>query len=67
MRGRAKITICNHNGTQEKYLTDPEETYGICGCGYSFFFDNGRRMIVHPNSIHKLIIDEMPEEKDKEK
>ena len=56
---QAKITIEKLDGTKEEFLTDPGRTYGITGIGYSFEYDNGRQMIIHPNCVFRLIIDEI--------
>ena len=59
----ANITIEKHDGTVEKFKTDPADKYGcgwgITAVGYSFRYENGRQMIVHPNSVFRLIIDEV--------
>ena len=59
MINQAKITIINHDKTEESYITDPGSCYGITGIGYSVFFNNGRQLIIHPNSVNKIIIDEL--------
>lgn len=52
------ITIEKFDGTKEVFSTDPGECYGITAIGYSFRYDGGRHMIVHPNSVYRLIIDD---------
>ena len=67
----AIITIEKFDGTVEKIKTDPADKYGcgwgITAIGYSFRYENGRQMIVHPNSVYRLIIDEIEECEDLEK
>ena len=73
----AIITIEKLDGTVEKIKTDswdlkddPFKKHGLTAIGYSIFYENGRHMIVHPNSVFRLTIDEfdekeeLPEEKE---
>ena len=56
---QSKITIINHDKSVEEYITDKNSLSGITGIGYSFWFENGRQLIIHPNSVNKIIIDEV--------
>lgn len=58
----AIVTIEKHDGTSEVFRTDDNENYGITGIGYSFRYENGRQMIVHPNSVYRLIIEDKQED-----
>lgn len=54
----AVVTIEKHDGTKEIFETTPGESYGITGIGYCFRYQNGREMIIHPNSVFRLIIED---------
>lgn len=72
----AKIKIEKLNGDVEEIITDTypvsvnkgelyySKTHGITAVGYSITFGNGRQMIIHPNSVYRLTIDEVEEEID---
>lgn len=55
---QAKITICNLDGTKDIFITDPDTMYGENAWGVGFYFENGRRMIIQPNFVHRIIIEE---------
>lgn len=61
-RKQAKVIIERLDGQKEEFLTDVGSIYGITGIGYSFMYENGRQMIIHPNSIYKLIIEKIHDE-----
>ena len=58
---QAKIIIEKLDGTKEEFYTDKSEDrlWGESVLGYYFYFDNGRKMIIHPNSIYRLVIEEI--------
>ena len=59
---QARVIIERLDGQKEEFLTDIGSFYGITGIGYSFYYENGRQMIIHPNSIYKLIIEKIHDE-----
>ena len=56
---RVKVTIEKLDGTKEEFMTDEDSIHGITAIGYSFRYNNGRQMIIHPNSVYRLLIEEV--------
>lgn len=63
---RTKLTIEKLDGSIEVLFSDPYDPDGLLGknfymssCGYHLKYENGREMIIHPNSVFRLIAEEI--------